>query len=66
MHRRNKVKKIKLTVEVECKDSTKVSGLMSDLADALTCDAVKSGVVMYEENKMADALKFENSEFEEE
>ena len=60
------MRKIKITLEVECKDSTKVSGLMSDLADGLTCDVVKSGVIMFEETKMAGTLKFENSEFKEE
>ena len=39
------MKKIKLTVEVECKDSTYIPDLISDLEDGLLCDNVKKKAI---------------------
>lgn len=59
------MKKIKLTVEVECTDSTCVSDLVSDLEDGLLCDNVKKSTVEYEENGTLQVEEFENPDFEE-
>lgn len=59
------MKKIKLTVEIECKDSTCVSGLVSDLEDGLLCDNVKKSTIEYEENGVIQTDEFDNPDFEE-
>lgn len=59
------MKKIKLTVEVECTDSTCISDLVSDLEDGLLCDNVKKSTVEYEENGTLQVEEFENPDFEE-
>lgn len=60
------MKKIKLTVEIECLDSTCISDLVSDMADGLLCDNVKKSTVEYEENGTLQTEEFENEDFEEE
>ena len=59
------MKKIKLTVEIECIDSTRISDLVSDLEDGLLCDNVKSSTVEYEENGVLQIEEFDNPDFEE-
>lgn len=59
------MKTIKLTVEVECTDSTSISDLVSDLEDGLLCDNVKKSTVEYEENGTLQVEEFENPDFEE-
>ena len=59
------MKKIKLTVEIECKDSTSISDLVSDLEDGLLCDDVKKTTVEYEEGGVIQTDEFENPDFEE-
>lgn len=59
------MKTIKLTVEVECKDSTCISDLVSDLEDGLLCDSVKKSTIKYEENGVNRVDEFENPDFEE-
>lgn len=39
------MKTIKLTLKVECKDSTCISELVSDLMDGLLCDNVKTSTI---------------------
>lgn len=60
------MKTIKLTVEIDCKDSTNVSDLVSDLEYGLLCDDVKSSTIEYEENGTLQTEGFENPDFEEE
>ncbi len=60
------MKKIKIMVEVECKDSTSVSDLVSDMEDGLLCDNVKKSIIEYEENGTLETSEFENPDFEEE
>lgn len=60
------MKKIKLTVEIECSDSTCISDLVSDLEDGLLCDNVKKSTIEYEENGTLQTNEFENEDFEEE
>ena len=59
------MKKIKLTVEVECKDSLRIADLVSDLEDGLLCDDVKKSTIEYEENGVLQTEEFENPDFEE-
>lgn len=59
------MKKIELTVEIECKDSTRIADLISDLEDGLLRDNVKKSTVEYEENGVLQTEEFENSDFEE-
>ena len=59
------MKKIKLTVEVECKDSIRIADLVSDLEDGLLCDNVKKSTIKYEENGVNRVDVFENPDFEE-
>ena len=59
------MKKIKLTVEVECKDSTSIDDLISDLEDGLLCDDVKETTITYTKGGVSLAEKFENPDFEE-
>lgn len=59
------MKKVKLTVEVECTDSTYVPALVSDLSDCFLCDNVKKGIVEYEEDGVLQTEKFMNPDFEE-
>lgn len=59
------MKKIKITVEVECKDSTYIPDLISDLEDGLLCDNVKKSTVEYEENGVLQTEEFVNPDFEE-
>ena len=58
------MKKIKLTVEVECKNSTYIPDLISDLEDGLLCDNVKKSTVKYEENGVLQIEEFVNPDFE--
>ena len=60
------MKTIKLTVEVECKDSICVSDLVSDLEDGLLCDDVKKSTITYEISGVPCTNEFENPDFEEE
>ena len=60
------MKKIKLTVEVECKDLTSIDDLVSSLEDGLLCDDVKKSIIEWEENGATQASVFENEDFEEE
>ena len=60
------MKKVKITVEIECKDSTCISDLVSDLEDGLLCDNVKSCTIEQEENGTLQTNEFENEDFEEE
>ncbi len=59
------MKKVKLTVEIECSDSTCISDLVSDLEDRLLCDNVKKSTIEYEENGTLQVNEFENEDFEE-
>jgi hypothetical protein len=59
------MKTIKLTIEVECKDSTCVSDLVSDLEDGLLCDNVKKSTIEYEEDGALQTEEFDNPDFEE-
>lgn len=59
------MKTIKLTVEIDCKDSTNVLDLVSDMEDGLLCDNVKKVTTkcdIYEGKEYT----FENPDFEEE
>ena len=60
------MKKIKLTVEIECKDSTRIADLVSDLEDGLCCDDVKKSTITYEISGVPCSNEFENPDFEEE
>lgn len=60
------MKTIKLTLEVECTDSTCISDLVSDLEDSLLCDNVKKSTIEYEENGVVQTEEFDNPDFEEE
>mgnify|MGYP003398763315 FL=1 len=44
------MKTVKITLDLECTDSTCISDLVSDLKDGLLCDNVKKGIIEYEEN----------------
>ena len=57
------MKKIKLIVEVECKDSLRITDLVSDLEDGLLCDDVKKSTIKYEENGVNRVEEFENPDF---
>ncbi len=59
------MKTLKLTVEIECRDSTCIADLVSDLEDGLLCDNVKKSTVKYEENGVNRVEEFENPDFEE-
>lgn len=59
------MKTIKLTLEVECTDSTCISDLVSDLEDGLLCDNVKKSTIEYEEDGVVQTEEFENPDFEE-
>lgn len=59
------MKKAKITVEVECKDSTSIADLISDLEDGLLCDNIKKSTIKYEENGVNRVDEFENPDFEE-
>ena len=59
------MKKIKLTVEIECSDSTRIPDIVSDLEDGLLCDNVKKTIIEYEENGVLQVDEFENPDFEE-
>lgn len=61
-----KMKTIKLTLEVECDDSTCITDLVSDLEEELLCDNIKKSTIEYEENGVAQTEEFENPDFEEE
>lgn len=41
---------VKITLDLECTDSTCISDLVSDLEDDLPCNNVKKGTIEYEEN----------------
>ena len=58
------MKKFKLTVEIECSDSTCISDLVLDLESGLLCDSVKKSTIEYEENGTLQTEEFENPEFE--
>lgn len=58
------MKKIKLTLEIECSDSTNTAYLISDLEDGLLCDNVKKSTVEYEENGVLQTEEFVNPDFE--
>ena len=60
------MKKIKLTVEIECKDSTDVGDIVFDLQDTLLCDNVKHCIIEYEKGGTLETDEFENPDFEEE
>ena len=57
------MKKVKLTVEIECKDSTRISDLVSDMEDGLLCDNVKSCTIEYEENGTLQTEEYDNIDF---
>ncbi len=57
------MKRLKLTVWVNCKDSTDTDGLVSDLNDGLLCDDVSQVEVHCENN--GKNYDFENPDFEE-
>ena len=59
------MKKIKLTVEVECKDTLNEASLVSDLEDSLCCDDVKKSTITYEISGVPCTNEFENPDFEE-
>ena len=58
------MKKFKLTVEIECSDSTCISDLVLDLESGLLCDSVKKSTIEYEENGTLQTEEFENPVFE--
>lgn len=59
------MKKIKLTVEIECSDSTRIPDIVSDLEDGLLCDNIKKSTIEYEEDGVLQTEEFENPDFEE-
>ena len=59
------MKTLKITLEVECKDSTNIDDLVSDLQDGLLCDSIKRSTVEYEKNGTLETDEFENEDFEE-
>ena len=59
------MKTVKLILEVECKDSTRISDLVSDLEDELLCDNVKEVTIVHTEDDKPLVDKFENPDFEE-
>ena len=59
------MKTLKITLEVECKDSTNVEDIVSDLQDSLLCDNIKHSTVEYEKNGTLETDEFENEDFEE-
>lgn len=59
------MKKIKLTVEIECTDATCISDVVSDLEDGLLCDNIKKSIIEYEENGTLQVDEFDNPDFEE-
>lgn len=59
------MKTIKLTVELECKDSTLVADIVSDLEDGLLCDNVKKTTIKCEMCGGDAKYTFENPDFEE-
>lgn len=59
------MKTIKLTVEIECKDSVPIADIVSDMEDGLLCDDIKKSTVEYVENGTLQVEEFENPDFEE-
>ena len=59
------MKKIKLTLEIECSDSTHTAYLISDLEDGLLSDNVKKTTIEYTEDGVLRTEVFENEDFEE-